>query len=251
MDAVVLPIPASEAKPWLLLKHYAKRVPQICFAFGLYVDGDMRGVVTYGIPANKNLNRLGGASTLELNRLCVDDDMPRNSSSFTVGRSLRLIPAPTCVVSYADQDQGHIGYIYQATNWLYTGMGSGDVEFEKDGKRSHRKALFSIYGTGSRANAEANGYTAVDVSAKHRYVFFVGNKREKKEMAAALPWPVIPYPKGETARYDAGPRIAAQPLLFLEAPSSRAVRKATTSVAKAANDNLPTPSAADLFANAA
>jgi hypothetical protein len=34
----VLPIKNEETYAWLLHKHYAKRIPQIMFAFGLYED---------------------------------------------------------------------------------------------------------------------------------------------------------------------------------------------------------------------
>lgn len=245
----VQPISGREAEPWLLKKHYAKRVPSIAYAFGLYIGNQLRGVVTYGIPANSNLNTVAGYPGLELNRLCVDDGAPRNSSSTLVGRSLRLVPSPTCIVSYADCDQGHVGYIYQATNWLYTGMGAGDVEFEKDGRRFHRKALFNIFGTGSRSVLEESGYRPTPVAAKHRYVFFVGNKRQKRDMRDALGWPVLPYPKGATVRYDAGSEVSAQPVLFMAPDNQRRERKPV--IAKtpkmAANDN----STPDMFANAA
>lgn len=248
-DVAVQTIAASVAEPWLLKKHYAKRVPSIAYAFGLYIGNQLRGVVTYGIPANNNLNTVAGYPGLELNRLCVDDDAPRNSSSTLVGRSLRLVPSPTCIVSYADCDQGHVGYIYQATNWIYTGMGAGDVEFEKDGRRFHRKALFNVYGTGSRSVLEENGYKPVEVAAKHRYVFFVGNKRQKRDMRDALGWPTLPYPKGETARYDAGAEVSTQPLLFVASDSRRRERKplAAKTPKLPANDNR----SPDLFANAA
>lgn len=244
----VLPIQAREAEPWLLKKHYARRVPSIAHAFGLYRENILCGVVTYGIPANNNLNIVAGFPCLELNRLCVEDAAPKNSASLLVGRSLKIIPSPTVVVSYADRDQGHVGYIYQATNWLYTGLGAGDVEFEKDGKRSHRKALFNIFGTGSREVLENNGYAAVPVSAKHRYIYLVGSRRQKKEMAAALPWTSLPYPKGETTRYDAGEAVTVQTVLFSAKAAGRATRKApkAKTVAAPANDNTPTT--ADMFA---
>lgn len=35
-DYRVLPIPFSEAVEWVKMKHYAHRVPSICYAFGLY-----------------------------------------------------------------------------------------------------------------------------------------------------------------------------------------------------------------------
>jgi hypothetical protein len=45
-------IPSNEAEPWCLLKHYAKRVPSISYAFGIYVNGVINGVVTYGMAPN-------------------------------------------------------------------------------------------------------------------------------------------------------------------------------------------------------
>ena len=51
----VLPIKNEETEPWLLQKHYAKRMPQIMYAFGLYEESSLVGVVTYGIPASPSL----------------------------------------------------------------------------------------------------------------------------------------------------------------------------------------------------
>ena len=48
-DLKVLPIKSSETYNWLLEKHYAKRVPNITNAFGLFSGSDLIGVVTYGI----------------------------------------------------------------------------------------------------------------------------------------------------------------------------------------------------------
>ena len=41
--------------PFLLEIHYARRMPCITDAFGLFLDNEMIGVVTYGIPASKPL----------------------------------------------------------------------------------------------------------------------------------------------------------------------------------------------------
>ena len=39
-----------------------------------------------------------------------------------VSKCLKLLPRPMIIVSYSDTRQGHNGYIYQATNWIYTGL---------------------------------------------------------------------------------------------------------------------------------
>ena len=54
----------------------------------------------------------------------------------------------------------------------------------------------------------------VDRPRKHRYVFFVGNKSDKKQMRNDLTYEVMPYPKGDTKRYDSGGIVSTQELLF-------------------------------------
>ena len=137
----VRPIKKAECKPWLLKKHYARRMPSIMYAFGLYDNNELVGVCTYGMTANSKLNELiKNVTCLELNRLCVESK-EKNASSFLVGNSLKALPRPTVVISYADTKQNHIGYIYQATNWIYTGLGKGDYEFLKNGRQYHRKNI--------------------------------------------------------------------------------------------------------------
>ena len=51
----VLPIKSEQTYPWILNKHYAKRIPHIMFAFGLYIDKGLKGIVTFGMPASHSL----------------------------------------------------------------------------------------------------------------------------------------------------------------------------------------------------
>jgi hypothetical protein len=213
-NLTVQSIPPEQCKPWLLKKHYAKRVPSITDSFGLYQDNNLIGIITYGIPANNNLNEVCGFPAIELNRLCINDDAPRNTASFLVGNSLKMLSTPRVIISYADLGQGHIGYVYQATNWIYTGLGSADIEFEKDGKTWHRKALFNIYGPGGSKRFIEMGFTIIEKAPKFRYLFFLGSKKERKQMMNNLKWPIEPYPKGETKRYDAGDKLPTQDILF-------------------------------------
>lgn len=202
----VLPIKNEEAYPWLLEKHYAKRIPSISFAFGLYVENDLLGVVTYGMPAspflcvgvcgyqNKDL-------VLELNRLCLDAN-EKNQASFLVANSIKLLPKPKIIVSYADTAMGHVGYIYQATNFLFTGTTKErtDMASETGGHSRHH--------SGDRNKR-------VDRSAKHRYVFFHANKYDKKKLLQELNYQVLNYPKGESRKYDSGGHVRKQSLLFV------------------------------------
>lgn len=45
----------KDTKEILLLKHYAHRLPSISFSFGLFYEGILRGVITFGKPASNSL----------------------------------------------------------------------------------------------------------------------------------------------------------------------------------------------------
>jgi len=201
---IILPIKSEETYPWLLQKHYAKRIPQIMYAFGLYEESTLVGVVTYGIPASPSLcmgicGKEWSDKVLELNRLCLQDNI-KNQSSFLVSNSIKLLPKPTIVVSYADQAQGHVGYVYQATNFLYTGSTKERTDMGgRDGKHSRHNKDPSI---------------RVFRSSKNRYVYFHGDKKQKKLMRNLLKYEVLPYPKGDTKKYDSGGVVESQQLLF-------------------------------------
>ena len=55
MGLKITPIKSKETYNWLLEKHYAKRIPNITDAFGLFFDSTLIGVVTYGIPPSHSL----------------------------------------------------------------------------------------------------------------------------------------------------------------------------------------------------
>lgn len=121
---MVSPIGPSTAARIVVAHHYLHRRPPISYAFGMHVDGNLMGVVTFGTPASRHL-QVGVCPSdpnkvIELNRLWVHDLLPKNSESWFVSRALRLLP-PRIVVSYADPVHGHLGYIYRALNFRYAG----------------------------------------------------------------------------------------------------------------------------------
>lgn len=223
----------DECKDWCLNKHYAHRMPPISFSFGLFdEDGILVGICTYGRPMAHPLikNAFGGEFQdcfYELNRLCVNDGLPRNVLSYFVSQTLKLLPKPMVIVSYADTSAHHHGYIYQATNWIYTGLSAQfkdymvkgyehmhggsvmDMVGRSDGKDGHLdkvKLLKEKFG-------EENVYM-VDRPRKHRYFMFLGDKRVKKQMLKALAYSVEPYPKGDNQRYDSSYEPTVQLRLF-------------------------------------
>jgi hypothetical protein len=218
-------IESEDVKPWLLQRHYARRLCPISHAFGAFEQGKLIGVVTYGTPLSSTLkdgvcgDEWAGC-VLELNRLCCESR--KNLASTLVGRSLALLPKPQVVVSYADTGQGHIGFVYQATNFIYTGLSAAFKDPMVKGFEHKHHTTIGDEGRGHPSRVEflrqkygkENVYY-IERDRKHRYIFFCGDKRQVRQMKAALKYPVEPYPKGETKRYDATAKITDQGFLSI------------------------------------
>lgn len=176
----------DETRQFIFKIHYARRMPMVSHAYGLIHNGELVGIVTYGIPASQHLCRgICGSdkkdAVIELNRLCLLYNR-KNEASMLVARSLKLLPRPKVVVSYADTDQGHTGFVYQACNFMFTGTTKERTDIaSEDGKHS-RHNLGDITKRQKR-------------SSKHRYVYFTGSRKQVKELRALLNYPTLPYPK--------------------------------------------------------
>lgn len=215
----VVAIPAKETWSWLLNKHYAKRLCPISYAFGLYSDNNLIGIVTYGVPASATLRsgicgKEWSANVLELNRLCCDN--AKNNASTLVGRSLKMLPRPRVIVSYADTAQGHVGYVYQATNFIYTGLSAKRTDWRVKGKEHLHGATIADESRGQKNRAQwmrdkyGDDFYLQDRPRKHRYIFFCGTKTERKQMKQALLYKQCVYPKGNSSRYEIGKQIQTQ-----------------------------------------
>ena len=215
----VQPIKNFEVEPWLLEKHYAKRIPKIMYAFGLYVDEVLTGVITYGIPASPSLcmgicGEEYSEKVLELNRICLMNNK-NNEASYLVAHSIKLLPKPTIVVSYADTEQGHVGYVYQATNFLYTGLSANRVDWTIKGQEhKHSKTISDGMSLETMKEKYGDDFYYVQRSRKHRYIYFHADRKEKKLLESKLKYEIQPYPKGESRRYDSGGNVATQINLF-------------------------------------
>lgn len=202
----VISIDSSMTYDWLLNKHYAKRIPSISYAFGLYNDKILVGVLTIGKPASPSLcegvcGKEFSQYVYELNRLCVNDNLEKNVLSYFVSKCLNLVSDNMILVSYADTLMNHNGYIYQATNWIYTGATKErtDIGFED--------------GTHSRHYSKDIDYSIRKFrSSKHRYIYFIG--RLKKIFKSKLNYKIQSYPKGENKKYDSSYNPQVQLNLF-------------------------------------
>ena len=107
--------------------HYSKTVPVNTFGYSVFNDKkEWCGVALFGTGASPQIGKqynLKQGQVIEFVRMALNGK--QNKTSEVLGISLKLIkkdlPLAKLIVSYADQEQGHNGIIYQATNWYYLG----------------------------------------------------------------------------------------------------------------------------------
>lgn len=214
------------AKNFVKKHHYSHRFSSCRYALGLFYRekhdhpffaGDnesLIGVMSYGHPvSNRAVDSITTddsvtlESVLELTRLVILDNYGSNIESHFIGQSFRWLrhhaPEVKILISYADPEYSHNGVIYQATNWLYQGIGSSklmpdyQVRLTEDGEWIHSRTVGAKFGPKNidvLAKRIGHKFWRKEESSKHRYIYLLGNRREKKEILKKLKLPLQPYP---------------------------------------------------------
>jgi hypothetical protein len=203
-DWSVRSIDNATAQQMVVENHYLHRKAPCSQAFGLFDESDkLRGVVMYGTPSSSAL-RAGIAgkehanNVIELTRLWIDDSTPKNSESYLIGNSIKHCDKEI-VVSFADTSQNHLGIVYQATNWIYTGLSAKRTDWSVEGIDKHGHTWADKYTAAEMRQLFGDRFTLVPRSRKHRYLFINAKGRRKKELMALLKYEQQPYPKLTTA----------------------------------------------------
>ena len=196
-DFRVRPVTRFDATPFIISRHYAKRFPSISYYFGLYDADELVGVVCYGTPASHSLTvgicgKQYKSQVLELNRLVLKYNR-KNEASYLISKSFKLLPKPRIIVSYADTSQDHIGVVYKATNFIYTGLSDKRTEWAMKGSKLHSKTICDHYSLEQRKRDAQ--FHLIDRPRKHRYIYFLGNKKQKKQYLKDLKYEVQEYPQ--------------------------------------------------------
>jgi hypothetical protein len=178
--------------------HYLKTRASCTEAFGLFDKNTKAiiGVILYGNPTAPTTLKICGEqnqkNVVEITRLWIKDDTPRNAESFFIGATLKKVTKPI-IVAFADPEVGHVGYVYQASNFLYTGKSErGGKVIAIKGSNIHNKTLWKQYKTAQKIRevfGSENVYYKEYVT-KHRYIYFKDNKLKRE-----LIYKVLPYPK--------------------------------------------------------
>lgn len=182
--------------------HYAHAVPVCQFVYNVWNDNDeWCGCIIYGGGATPNIahpyNKWAG-QVLELERVALNGKQGHGKTSTAVAMTLKALakeaPWVDLVVSYADLDQAHVGVLYQATNWIYTGLTNADSRgaFIVNGKKMHPKTVHSKGWKQSllwlRENVDANAEEFI-TKGKHKYLYPLNRAMRKRIQVLAVPYP--------------------------------------------------------------
>jgi hypothetical protein len=200
-DYTIVPLDYTTAMELVVEKHYLHRKAPCSHAFGLMRGSEIVGVVVYGVSASSTLLRgVAGdeekQNVYELTRLWVDDSVPRNGESYLISNTIKKLDKEY-IVSYADSSQNHLGYVYQATNFLYTGL---SAKFRDPKVRGLEDKHHTSYANGMTnkeviAKFGAENVYFVERPRKHRYVFINAKGFRRKVLLKKLRYKVLPYPK--------------------------------------------------------
>lgn len=193
--------------------HYAKIIPGIYISYNIYQDDQWCGCILFGAGAN---NHIGSSYNLLLGEVCellrVALNGKQQATSQCVAAAIKQFhqdnPQYKLIVSYADADQNHYGTIYQATNWIYTGItesNSANNPFIINGKIKHKKSLekFIKKSKLSKSNSELSNLEIIqnylDKNAyvmpskgKYKYLYPLTKQMRKQIEPLRKPYPKNP-----------------------------------------------------------
>lgn len=138
---LIIPVGKKEAAECFRKWHYFGEKDFLAsHCFGVVFNRKLLGAISYGIPNAKNIKGLytkdSQGDFMELTRLALSPDCPKNSESRVISITLKMIRKHGYkgVVTYADTAQGHTGVIYKASNFEYKGLTAQKTDLFVNGK---------------------------------------------------------------------------------------------------------------------
>jgi hypothetical protein len=197
------------AKEIIINNHYSKKWSSCRFAFGLFRNDKLVGVAVYGFPVGRQVVKsissiLENKDVLELTRLFVYDSEPRNTETMFLSMTFKHLKQEKIkvIVSYSDPLYGHVGIIYQASNFLYQGNNTMLVKgysYKINEKVYHARSAVAKFGSVKDEVLKKfdSKYEKVELLKKHRYIYIL-DKKSKKDIMKTIKHPIVPYPKNNS-----------------------------------------------------
>ncbi|KKK88902.1 hypothetical protein LCGC14_2738490 [marine sediment metagenome] len=170
--------------------HYSKRMPvNKLVKIGIWEDDIFIGVIIFGVGASAVIHKqfnLENTEVCELVRVALSRH--KIEVSYLVKKSLQLLkesnPGLKVCVSFADPSEDHIGIIYQAGNWIYTGKSAVTTEYFYNNRWRHVTDIYK--------RLKPEDIIKLDKrkrQGKHRYVMPLNKKTRRQIIKSSKPYP--------------------------------------------------------------
>ena len=182
--------------------HYSRSFPAgKNVKVGVWEDGKFVGAVIFARGSNKEIGtpfRLQQTEAVELVRVAMTKHACQVSQvlAFALRFLRRNCPGIRLVVSFADQNQSHVGTIYQANGWLYAGFGSQDPRcrpYQKGSQVFHWRTVagkLSEKGLPSTVAAAVSlGFVPLESKPKFKYLMPLDDEMRARILPLAKPYP--------------------------------------------------------------
>jgi len=178
------------AKYAVLNWHYSKRMPGGKLnTIGVWEHGEFVGAVVFGVGANKNMHKefsLQNNEVCELVRVALREHEAPTTQ--IISRAMKLLkrhnPGLKLVLSYADPNVGHVGFLYQALSWYFIGFSqSSFVYVDQYGREYHARTL-----SPGKLKGRKLRLTYVKKLPKIKYAYAFDRKVRKELKKRALPY---------------------------------------------------------------
>jgi hypothetical protein len=168
--------------------HYSESLPASKIVkCGVWEDDRFIGCVLFSRGANMHIGAPYGLNqneACELTRIALTNHL--TPVSRITAQAIRMLkkqsPGLRLIISYADPMQNHVGGIYQAGNWVYVGKTKAQSAVVVDGRITHKRSAYSLYGT-------YKGLEKSDVLWKHKYLYPLDNAMRRQIEPLRKPYP--------------------------------------------------------------
>lgn len=175
--------------------HYSKTVPTgKLVGMGVWEDDKFIGCVVFGRGVgNAQIERYGIKVTegAELVRVALTTHKTPVTRivSIAIKELKKHSPGLKLLVSYADSRQGHIGTIYQAGNWVYTGKAKTTNDYLYKGKYFHVRSMNRMIKNGKFDRAFVNSLPQRSGGERLRYLYVLDESMRQLVEGLRQPYP--------------------------------------------------------------
>lgn len=173
--------------------HYSRRMPKSKLVkIGAWEDDRFIGAVIFGVGATNALVKQFGLKTFEgceLVRIAFRSHETPVSKALSIAIKMlkKQSPRLRLIVSFADPKEGHIGAVYQASNWIYTGQTDWLKYRQLNGRIIHERTISDWVRSGRLK--DRNQIKSIMMPPKYRYIYPLDTEIRANMQKFSKPYP--------------------------------------------------------------